>query len=622
MNISTKLQFSTLCSILATIIIGTIIVFTVRQIQDKSQHVDMATDIVRGVFTLNLFTTEYLLYHEERPKKQWEFQYDALTRFLEALSVHDPGNQALVMKIRKAHDKIKRLFSRVTANNDHPANESRADFSRQLQDQLQGQLLLESQNIIFYASQLAKESEESLRSVQKTANWLILASMSMLVLLIGSISFVTGKRIVQPIVQLQKGTEIIGAGNLEFHVETEKNDEIGLLSQSFKRMVEQLKTSLVSRNELEKHVTARTAELAESNRKLEGEITERKQTERELQNAFSEIQQLKEQLEADNVYLREEVELKHSHQEIIGSSEAIKQVLNQIEDVAETNSTALITGETGTGKELIARAIHRLSSRKDRPMVKVNCAALPPNLIESELFGREKGAYTGALTKQAGRFEVAHGATIFLDEIGDLPPGVQAKLLRVLQDGQFERLGSTKTITVDVRVIAATNLEIAQAVAEGRFREDLYYRLNVFPIAVPPLRERRDDIPLLVWAFVREFEKTMGKKIDRIPKQSLERLQYHPWHGNIRELKNIIEHAMIVCKDNTLRVDLSKPDTPSTFQALTLEEADRQHILHVLEQAGWRIRGQHGAAEILGLKPTTLSSKMQKLGIKRPDTGQ
>ncbi|MCP4397903.1 MAG: PAS domain S-box protein [bacterium] len=345
----------------------------------------------------------------------------------------------------------------------------------------------------------------------------------------------------------------------------------------------------------------------------------RKRVEKQLQDAFSEIKDLKDRLEQENIYLREEVELKHAHWEITGNSATIKQVLTQVEDIAETNSTALITGETGTGKELIARAIHRLSSRKDRPMVTVNCAALPLNLIESELFGREKGAYTGALTRQTGRFEVAHGGTIFLDEIGDLPPEVQAKLLRVLQEGQFERLGSTKTITVDVRVIAATNRDLAQAVAEGHFREDLFYRLNVFPISAPPLREHREDIPALVWAFVREFEKKMGKTIERIPKQSLERLQYHPWHGNIRELRNIIEHAMIVCKDNTLRVDLSKLDTPPTFQALTLEEMDRNHILHVLEQTGWRIRGQHGAAEILGLKPTTLSSKMQKLGIKRPE---
>jgi formate hydrogenlyase transcriptional activator len=296
----------------------------------------------------------------------------------------------------------------------------------------------------------------------------------------------------------------------------------------------------------------------------------------------------------------------------------MKRILAQVEQVARTDSTVLIEGETGTGKELVARAVHRLSGRKDRTLVTVNCASLPPTLIESELFGREKGAYTGALTRMTGRFEVADGATLFLDEIGDLPQDVQSKLLRVLEQGRFERLGSTKPLQVNVRIIAATNRDLARDVTEGKFRKDLYYRLNVFPIVVPPLRERAEDIPLLVWAFVRQYEKKMGKRIDHIPRKSMEDLQHYHWPGNARELRNVVEHAMIVSIGKTLEVNVPATASSDIPANLSLEDVERRHILGVLDKSGWRLTGRGGAAEILKLKRTTLQSKMKKLGIKRP----
>ncbi len=344
----------------------------------------------------------------------------------------------------------------------------------------------------------------------------------------------------------------------------------------------------------------------------------RQRGEVKLQNAFTEIKQLKERLEKENINLREEIKLKYSYEEIIGQSEAIKGILSQVERVAQTDSTVLITGETGTGKELIARAIHKQSRRKDRPMVKVNCAALPSTLLECELFGREKGAYTGALCKQTGRFEIADKSTIFLDEIGDLPLELQVKLLGVLQDGKFERLGSSKTISVDVRVIAATNRDVARAVQEGRFRQDLYYRLNVFPVCVPPLRDRPEDIPLMVWAFLRFFGETMGKRIEVIPRKCIEAMQRYSWPGNVRELKNVIERGMIVSREKTLLVQIPESSAMAGFQDLTLEESSRRHITSVLQKTRWRVSGCGGAATLLGLKPTTLESKMKKLGLKRP----
>ncbi len=344
---------------------------------------------------------------------------------------------------------------------------------------------------------------------------------------------------------------------------------------------------------------------------------DRKQKEHNLQNAFSEIKLLKDRLQQENIYLHKEIELRHEHEEIIGNSSKINEALSQAEQVAKTDSTVLILGETGTGKELLARAIHRMSTRKDRTMIKVNCAALPPSLIEGELFGREKGAYTGALTQEAGRFELADGSTIFLDEISELPLELQSKLLRVLQDGQFERLGSAKTLSVDVRIVAATNRDVTQMVRDGKFREDLYYRLNVFPITMPPLRERMDDIPALVWAFVKEFETTMAKRIESISRKSMQALQRYPWPGNIRELRNVIEQAMIISRTKALNIRI--PDFQESIISgdLKLEDVVRNHILTVLESTGWRVKGKNGAAELLGLKPTTLYSKMKSMGIKR-----
>ncbi len=344
---------------------------------------------------------------------------------------------------------------------------------------------------------------------------------------------------------------------------------------------------------------------------------ERKRADQKIQNALAEIRQLKDRLEAENLYLRDQIDVEYKHEEIIGKSEAIRNVLLQVQQVAATGSTVLILGETGAGKELIARAIHNASARKARAMIKVNCAALPAALVEAELFGHEKGAYTGAVTTQIGRFEAANGSTIFLDEIGELPLELQSKLLRVIQEGQFERLGSPKPIKVDVRVIAATNKSLAQAVKEGSFREDLYYRLNVFPISVPPLRDRREDIPLLVWAMVEEFGKVFGKTIERIPRKNMEAMERYHWPGNIRELRNLVERAMILSNGATLVVDVQGGSAATAGEPMTIEGMERMHINSVLEKTGWRIRGRNGAAEILGLKPTTLNSRMKKLGIKR-----
>ncbi len=344
---------------------------------------------------------------------------------------------------------------------------------------------------------------------------------------------------------------------------------------------------------------------------------ERKRGEERLRQAFSEIERLKHQLEVENRYLREEIDLTHEHKEIVGKSRAIRRVLRSVERVAGTESTVLILGETGAGKEMIAFAIHNMSPRRGRPLVKVNCGSLPTTLVESELFGREKGAFTGAVSRQTGRFEVADGSSIFLDEIGEMPLEAQTKLLRVIEDGEFERLGSTKTIKVDVRVIASTNRDLLQAVRKGVFREDLYYRLNVFPIVVPPLRERREDIPRLVWHFVRSYEKKMGKSIEKIPEKDMQALQRHDWPGNVRELKNVVERAMILNRGPIFRLEMDEARAHTGGLGRTLREIEKRHIMDVLVETGWRVRGKGGAAEILGLKPTTLEARMQKLGIRR-----
>jgi PAS domain S-box-containing protein len=348
------------------------------------------------------------------------------------------------------------------------------------------------------------------------------------------------------------------------------------------------------------------------------DITARKETQNALEDAFSEIQRLKERLEAENIYLRQEVQSELGHGEIIGESDVVVQMLKNARLVAPTDSVVLITGETGTGKEVLAQVIHDQSPRSDHAMVKINCASIPPTLVESELFGREKGAYTGALTRSPGRFEVADGSTIFLDEIGELPLELQVKLLRVLESGEFERLGSHQTLTVNVRLIAATNRNLEKMVREGTFRSDLFYRLNVFPIHVPSLQERRDDIPLLVWHFVRYFSNKTGRLIDTISRETMLQLQNYDWPGNIRELRNVIERAVIMSTGPKLVVDLPNVENIIQPELTTLEDVERNHILQVLKQTKWRISGSNGAAKILNIKPTTLHARLKKLGISRP----
>jgi len=353
-------------------------------------------------------------------------------------------------------------------------------------------------------------------------------------------------------------------------------------------------------------------------------VTDNKQAEAAREEAFAQVIELKSQLEAENIYLKEELQLEHDFGEIVGESEAIRNVFFKIEQVAPTNTTVLVLGETGTGKELVARAIHNTSPRKDKPLIKVNCATLPAALIESELFGHEKGAFTGATARQLGRFEMANGGTIFLDEIGDLPLELQSKLLRVLQEGEFERLGSGKTIKVNVRVIAATNRNLQMEVKKGLFREDLWYRLNVFPINVPPLRKRKQDIPLLVEAFVRKFSKELGKTIKAITPATMKALQDYAWPGNIRELANVIERAVINTEGEVLRLADPLNRTQAIelpFARQTLEDMERQYILKILEETGWRIEGPNGAARVLGLNPSTLRTRMAKLGIRKPENG-
>ncbi|MFQ5605460.1 MAG: sigma 54-interacting transcriptional regulator [bacterium] len=373
------------------------------------------------------------------------------------------------------------------------------------------------------------------------------------------------------------------------------------------------------------------AEASISKLRLDGElvltvilrdITRRKQAEQALREALAEVEQLKERLEAENVYLQEEIKLEHNFDEIISQSKSFRKILRKVEQVAATDATVLILGETGTGKELVARALHTTSPRRDRPLVKVNCAALPANLIESELFGHEKGAFTGAMSRKQGRFELADHGTIFLDEIGDLPMALQVKLLRVMQEGEFERVGGTQTIEVDVRIIAATNRNLEQAVRTNEFREDLYYRLNVFPITLPPLRERREDIPLLINHFVKKYGAKLGKQISHVPLKVMKTLQTYHFPGNVRELENIVERALILAQGDTLQVDesleLLKSPAATAASSGTLAEVERQHIISVLRETSWRVEGPKGAALRLGMNPNTLRSRMQKLGIKKP----
>ena len=377
--------------------------------------------------------------------------------------------------------------------------------------------------------------------------------------------------------------------------------------------------------ELEQTVQERTGEQLKANVQLMQEIAERKKAEGSLQTAYAEIKGLKDRLQAENTYLQHEVARQYNFGEIIGHSDPLSHVFLRVEQVAPMNATVLLLGETGTGKGVIARAIHSRSTRKDRPLITVNCTTLPAALVESELFGREKGAYTGSDARQIGRFELADGGTIFLDEIGEMPLDMQCKLLRIIQDGEFERLGSPRTIKTDVRIIAATNRNLEKEIKNGRFREDLYYRLNVFPITMPPLRQRQADIPLLVNHFINKFNKKMGKKIEAVPKETLNAFRKYHWPGNVRELESVIERAVITSQGASLQV----LDRFETFQKAVdqawhagqdvkaLVELEHNHILHVLQQTGWRIEGKTGAAGILGLNASTLRARMRKLGIVR-----
>ncbi|MDH3359165.1 MAG: sigma 54-interacting transcriptional regulator, partial [Desulfobacteraceae bacterium] len=352
------------------------------------------------------------------------------------------------------------------------------------------------------------------------------------------------------------------------------------------------------------------------------DITKRKQSEIKLRNALKEIELLKDQLQAESAYLQDEIKLEHNFENIIGHSDALKYVLYRVAEVAPTDVPILIMGETGTGKELIARAIHNLSSRNKRALLKLNCAALPASVIESELFGHEKGAYTGANIRRVGRFQMADGATLFLDEISEIPLELQSKLLQVLQDGEFEPLGSSKTLSVDVRIIAASNRDLEDEVNHGRFRRDLFYRINVFPFTVPPLRNRKEDIPLLVKWFVDMFNRKMDKNITSIPKELIRHLQAYDWPGNVRELENVIERAVITSKGSILKLTdnlvISAKVRSRAKLKETLTEVERTQILNTLENTGWKIEGVNGAAGVLGLAPSTLRDRIKKLGIRHP----
>lgn len=360
------------------------------------------------------------------------------------------------------------------------------------------------------------------------------------------------------------------------------------------------------------YVVSRFLEVAD----IFGNALARKRGDEELQKATAEIQDLKHKLQQQNTYLRQEIDREYPDVAMVGSGQVMRRVLEKAEKVAKTDAAVLILGETGTGKELLARTIHGMSKRRQNPMVKVNCASLPATLIESELFGREKGAYTGALAREIGRFELADKSTLFLDEIGELPMELQPKLLRVLQEGEFERLGSSKTIRADVRIIAATNRNLQALVQDGKFREDLFFRLNVFPISIPPLRDRPEDIPAITYYLLRDLAKRFGINIEQVHPSTLRDFQRYSWPGNVRELRNVIERNLILNSGPVLRAELSDLDTHKA-ELRRLEEIEVEHLRKVLHSTHWRIRGRGGAAEILGLKPTTLEARMKKLSISR-----
>ncbi len=441
--------------------------------------------------------------------------------------------------------------------------------------------------------------------------------------------------------KLPDSTEVSRDAEAPLSAEKQTSPAILPISESIQSLVHELEVQQVAmgkkndalhliHEKLEQVIQERTSQLTSANLKLTHEIAEHKKVKDSLYAAFTEIQLLKDRLEAENIYLQEEVGLKHNFDEIIGQSQGLAPVFQQVEMVAMLNATVLLLGETGTGKGVIASAIHKSSSRKDRPMITIDCSSLPASLIESELFGREKGAFTGSHARQIGRFELADGGTVFLDEIGEMPIELQSKLLRVIQDGEFERLGSPRTIKIDVRIIAATNRNLEEEIKNGTFREDLFYRLNVFPINILPLRQRKEDIPLLVKFFVSKMNKKIGKKITTVTDDTLKTLQQYHWPGNIRELESVIERAIIITKGSVLQVldcfdtfakaveQTGNDDAPGNNDPATpLAELEQNHILQALNNAAWRIEGKNGAAHLLGLNPSTLRARMRKHGIHR-----
>jgi PAS domain S-box-containing protein len=434
--------------------------------------------------------------------------------------------------------------------------------------------------------------------------------------------------------------EMVGRTYLEFVSEDERNEvqsavDLGLLGEP----QQENERLLITRGGEKRIVRWRSVVLRDAGGEVEGllsvgaDVTERRESEEEIQRTATELERtvaelevLRNRLEEENVYLREEILAEHGFKDIVGGSDALLYVLHKVRQVASGDTSVLILGETGVGKELIARTIHSESPRSNGPFVVVNCAALPPNLIESELFGHEKGAFTGAERQRRGRFELAHGGTLFLDEIGELPLELQPKLLRVLQEGEIERVGGTDTITVDVRLIAATNRDLNADMEAGRFREDLFYRVAVYPITVPPLRDRREDIPLLVQNFVQHFAQRRAARIDEVPAEVMRRLQSYEWPGNVRELQNVIERAVLTTTDRVLSLaeplksgsngKMAPRDAAPELSGLTLDEVERRYIVQVLETTQGQISGAGGAAEILGLHANTLRYRMKKLGIK------
>ena len=402
------------------------------------------------------------------------------------------------------------------------------------------------------------------------------------------------------------------------------HDETPLVAST---ALEELAASLASRaNDMRRSPETVIDELRQLTEVVSGAL-QRWNHEQELRANVEMMEQLNRRLQTDNLYLKEEIKGLHDFEDIVGESAPLRLALARVGQVAPTNSTVLLLGPTGSGKELFARAVHERSRRQARTLVRVNCAALPPTLVESELFGHEKGAFTGAVSTRQGRFELADGGTIFLDEIGDLRPDVQVKFLRVLQEGEFERVGSSQTRKVDVRVIAATHQDLEAAVAEGRFRADLFYRLSVYPIRLPSLQERAEDIPRLVWFFINRHQRDLGRRITEIPPQVMEALRTHSWPGNVRELENVVERAMIASDSHVLRLDtpLALAGTKAaTIETRTgaelLQDVERAHIAAMLDRCGWRINGKGNAAERLGMHPNTLRFRLKKLGLSRPES--